>query len=223
MGRSSGRAGVQPGLLHEWVGDEWSFIETLRHFPFATDSGSAGPSWATRGPGTPSTLPWDEMRDTPGVPRDRHARPSLDEALALRRDRYGDVRAFLANLTAEHWRGTSSRSRGRGGRASGSFPVKECLRPSSTRSGGTACSRSGTYAVLSAPERSRGHDTATGLRRRVDALGRPRWRLGHRGRPAGRSERPPPAACSASASGSRSRGSCGLGTLTTSSPAPASA
>ncbi len=34
----------------------------------------------------PLDLPWDEMPDTPDVPRDRGARPSLDVVLELRRD-----------------------------------------------------------------------------------------------------------------------------------------
>ena len=63
--------GLPPGLLHESVDGEWSFIETLRHLVFATDS------WIRRailGDPTPwdaLDLPWDEMPDTPGVPRDR--------------------------------------------------------------------------------------------------------------------------------------------------------
>jgi hypothetical protein len=44
-------------------------------------------------------LPWDEMPDIPGVPRDRDVRPSLDAVLALRRDRMSTVREVLAGLT----------------------------------------------------------------------------------------------------------------------------
>jgi len=60
-----------PELLHESVGGEWSFIDTLRHLVFATDA------WIRRGilgdpsPWDPLDLPWDEMEDTPGVPHDR--------------------------------------------------------------------------------------------------------------------------------------------------------
>ena len=72
---------LQPSQLHESVDGEWSFIETLRHLVFATDS------WIRRGilgdpsPWDPLDLPWDGMPDTPGVPRDRAARPSLDVVL----------------------------------------------------------------------------------------------------------------------------------------------
>src|SRR5262245_15637358 len=71
---------LDPALLHASVDGEWSFIETLRHLAFATDA------WVRRGilgdpaPWHPLDLPWDEMPATPGVPRDRSAKPSLDEA-----------------------------------------------------------------------------------------------------------------------------------------------
>lgn len=92
---------LDPALLHESVDGEWSFIETLRHLAFATDA------WVRRGilgdpaPWHPLDLPWDQMPDTPGVPRDRDARPSLDEVLALRLDRMATVRAVVDGLTDE--------------------------------------------------------------------------------------------------------------------------
>ena len=45
--------------------------------------------------------PHDEMPAEPGVPRDRGARPSLDEVLALRADRIATVRQVIADLTDE--------------------------------------------------------------------------------------------------------------------------
>jgi hypothetical protein len=92
---------LSPSLLHESVDGEWSFIETVRHLAFATDA------WVRRGilgdpaPWDPLDLPWDEMPDTPGVPRDRDVRPSLEEVLALRRDRMASVRAVVDGLTDE--------------------------------------------------------------------------------------------------------------------------
>jgi hypothetical protein len=57
------------------------------------------------------------MADTPGVPRDRDARPSLDAVLALRRDRMATVREVIDGLTAdslagdiEPWTGPAGRS-----------------------------------------------------------------------------------------------------------------
>ena len=43
-------------------------------------------------PWDPLDLPWDEMPDTPGVPRDRDAWPSLATVLELRRDPMSAVR-----------------------------------------------------------------------------------------------------------------------------------
>ena len=85
--------------LHERVDEEFSFIETLRHLVFATDC------WVGRGilrqpaPWHPLSLPWEEAEGLPGVPCDRAARPSLDEVLEIRADRFAGVRRVLADLT----------------------------------------------------------------------------------------------------------------------------
>jgi uncharacterized protein YjbI with pentapeptide repeats len=79
--------GMDPALLHESVDAEWSFIETLRHLVFATDAWVRRAILGDPSPWDPLDLPWDEMPDTPGIPRDCEARPSLEEVLALRRDR----------------------------------------------------------------------------------------------------------------------------------------
>jgi hypothetical protein len=122
------RAGrLRPELLHESVDGEWSFIETLRHLVFATDA------WIRRGilgdpsPWDPLDLPWDEMRDTPGVPRDRTVRPSLDDVLELRRDRMSTVRQVIEGLTEESLAGHTEPVEGPGWPESRSYPVRECL------------------------------------------------------------------------------------------------
>ncbi len=118
---------LDPELLHESVDDEWSFIETLRHLVFATDS------WIRRGilgdpsPWDPLDLPWDEMPDTPGVPRDREVRPSLDVVLALRRDRMSTVRRVIDSLTDESLDSHTEPVEGPGWPESRSYPVRECL------------------------------------------------------------------------------------------------
>jgi hypothetical protein len=122
------RAGrLRPELLHESVDGEWSFIETLRHLVFATDA------WIGRGvlgdpsPWDPLDLPWDEMQDTPGVPRDRTVRPSLDEVLKLRRDRMATVRHVIEGLTEESLAGHTEPVEGPGWPEPRSYPVRECL------------------------------------------------------------------------------------------------
>jgi len=92
---------LDPASLHESVGGEWSFIETLRHLVFATDSWIRRVILGDPAPWHPLDLPWDEMPDTPGVPRDRAARPSLDEVLELRRDRMSTVRQVIDGLDDE--------------------------------------------------------------------------------------------------------------------------
>src|SRR5690606_37611674 len=68
------------------------------------------------------------MPPTPGVPQDRDARPSLDEALTLRRDRFERVRTHLGTLTDEELAGRTAPVEGDAWPPAGeSFPVKECL------------------------------------------------------------------------------------------------
>jgi hypothetical protein len=119
--------GLAPDLLHERVDGEWSFIETLRHLVFATDA------WVRRAIlGDPSPwdrldLPHDEMPDEPSIPRDRGARPSLDEVLVLRSDRMATVRRVLASLTDEKLAGRTEPVREPGYPEPESFAVRRCL------------------------------------------------------------------------------------------------
>jgi hypothetical protein len=118
---------LEPDRLHESVDGEWSFIETLRHLVFATDSWVGRAILGDPSPWHPLGLPWDEMPDTPGVPRDREVRPSLDEVLELRRDRRARVRAVLDGLGDESLdRGTEPVD-APGWPPPRSFPVRECL------------------------------------------------------------------------------------------------
>ena len=118
---------LPPGLLHESAGGEWSFTETLRHLVFATDAWVRRAILGDPAPWDPLDLPWDEMEDTPGVPRDRTARPSLDAVLRLRRDRMATVRLVIGGLTeAGLDRGTEPVT-GPGWPPARSFPVRQCL------------------------------------------------------------------------------------------------
>ena len=119
---------LDPALLHESVDDEWSFIETQRHLVFATDAWVRRAILGDPSPWDPLDLPWDEMEDTPGVPRDRAVRPSLDEVLALRRDRMATVREFVDGLTAERLAGDTEPVEGPGWPLPRPYPVELCLR-----------------------------------------------------------------------------------------------
>ena len=118
---------LEPGLLHESVDGEWSFIETLRHLSFATDAWVRRAILGDPAPWHRLDLPWDEMPDTPGVPRDREARPSLDEALELRHDRMTTVRELVDGLTDESLDAQTEPVEGPGWPPPRSFPVRECL------------------------------------------------------------------------------------------------
>ena len=118
---------LPPERLHEQVDGEWSFTETLRHLAFATDSWVRRAILGDPAPWDPLDLPWDEMPDTDGVPRDRAARPSLDEVLALRRDRMATVREVIGGLTDETLAGDTDPVTGPGWPQTRSFPVRQCL------------------------------------------------------------------------------------------------
>src|SRR5262252_5960359 len=87
--------GLDPGLLHEPVDGEWSFIQTLRHLILVTDGWVRRTILGEASPFHPLGLPWDDPDETrplpAGITRDRDARPSLDAMLDLRRDRMATV------------------------------------------------------------------------------------------------------------------------------------
>ena len=118
---------LDPALLHESVDGEWSFVETLRHLVFATDAWVRRVILGEPSPWDPLDLPWDEMLDTPGIPRDRAARPSLDTVLALRRDRMATVRRLVDGLTDEMLAGETKPVEAPGWPEPRAFPVRECL------------------------------------------------------------------------------------------------
>jgi len=118
---------LPPEELHESVDDAWSFTETLRHLVFATDSWVGRAILGNPAPWDPLGLPWAEMPDTPGVPRDRDARPSLDTVLALRRAKMAMVRDVLDGLTDESLAAHTTPVEGPGWPRPVSYPVKQCL------------------------------------------------------------------------------------------------
>jgi DinB family protein/pentapeptide repeat protein len=97
-----GRARTFPeAALHRGVDDEWSFIQTLRHLGFASAAWVGRMVLGNASPWHPLDLPWDEAPGWEGVPWDRAARPSLEEVLALRRERQAMVRGVVESLTDE--------------------------------------------------------------------------------------------------------------------------
>ena len=119
--------GMPPEVLYERVDGEWSFIETLRHLLFATDSWVSRAFLGEPSPWHPLGLPHDEMPDDPSIPRDLDARPSLEEVLALRAGRMATVRQVLAGLTDERLAGVTEPVTEPGYPEPESFAVRRCL------------------------------------------------------------------------------------------------
>jgi len=119
---------LEPERLHESVDGEWSFIQTLRHLAFASESWVARCILGDPSPWHPLSLPWDQMQPREGVPHDRDARPSLDEALGLRHDAMALVRRVLDGLTDTQLDVVTEPLVGPGWPDEGeTFPVRECL------------------------------------------------------------------------------------------------
>jgi len=115
-------------LLHQRVDGEWSFIETLRHLVFATDAWVLRTVLGDPAPYHPLGLAHSEMpADTPAVPHDPDARPSLDEVLAVRADRMATVTRVLNELTDERLEEMTEPVLEPGYPESESYPVRRCL------------------------------------------------------------------------------------------------
>jgi hypothetical protein len=119
--------GFSPALLNERVNGEWSFIETLRHLVFATDSWLCRVILGDPSPWDPLDLPFDGMVDDPSVEFDRLARPSLDVVLELRADRTATVRNVLAELSDLALEQSTTPVLGPGWPEPGRYSVRQCL------------------------------------------------------------------------------------------------
>ncbi len=113
--------------LHRGVGDEWSFIQTLRHLNFASAAWVGRMILGNPSPWHPLDLPWDEAPGWEGIPWDREARPSLDEVLAVRRERQAMVRHVIDSLTDEQLASEVTRTEP-GWPQTEDFAFKDCLR-----------------------------------------------------------------------------------------------
>lgn len=121
------RAGTFPeATLHRSVNGEWSFIQTLRHLNFASAAWVGRMILGNVSPWHPLDLPWDEAPGWDGIPWDREARPSLDEVLAVRRERQAMVRTVIEALTDDQLASEVTRTEP-GWPRQENLPFKECL------------------------------------------------------------------------------------------------
>jgi DinB superfamily len=86
--------------LHERVGDEWSFVETLRHLVMATDCWLLRMVKHVQQPYHPWGLAPSFVRDPRVLGIDPSAQPRLDDVLRVRRERMDAVKVTIASLTA---------------------------------------------------------------------------------------------------------------------------
>ena len=118
---------LTPEQQHASVDGEWSFVQTLRHLAFASECWVGRQVLGDPQPWQPLSLPWGGMSDTPGVPNDVDARPTLDEALAVRGRAQTMVRDHLAGLTEEELDRVTEVRTEPGHPRDHAFTVRECL------------------------------------------------------------------------------------------------
>ncbi|HZU11606.1 MAG TPA: DinB family protein [Chloroflexota bacterium] len=88
-------------LLFERVDDDWSFVETLRHLVLATDIWLFRMIRGMPRPYHPWGLAGSFLTDPARLGLTYDATPSLDEVLAVRRERMDAVKETIAALTRE--------------------------------------------------------------------------------------------------------------------------
>jgi hypothetical protein len=123
---------LPPHLLTERVNGEWSFIETLRHLIFATDSWVRRTIMSMPGAYYPGGLPHDEAANEDGIDVstwgiDVIAAPSLDEVLEMRPARMADVRQVLDALEFEDLNRLCAPNPALGNPEDTQLPIGECL------------------------------------------------------------------------------------------------
>ena len=86
--------------LNESVNEEWSFLETLRHLVFATDRWITGPVLGDPNPFHPLGMPNPPHDQVPDGMFTLDAKPTLDEVVAVRRDRMNRVAELVKGVDA---------------------------------------------------------------------------------------------------------------------------
>jgi uncharacterized damage-inducible protein DinB len=112
-------------LLHERVNGEWSFVQTLRHLLFVTDSWVGRGVLGERDPWHHLDLPPTGMTRVKGLD-DVDVRPALAEVLALRAQRTRTVEAVMEGLTDAEL-DEERRCVGPGHPKAGLWAVRRCL------------------------------------------------------------------------------------------------
>jgi hypothetical protein len=87
--------------LDQCVDGEWSYLQTLRHLVFATDRWITGPVFADPQRFHPLGYPHDGAGSAETAGLDVDARPSLDDVLAVRRERMARVAELLRNASPD--------------------------------------------------------------------------------------------------------------------------
>jgi hypothetical protein len=97
----AGARALPAGAVERSVDGEWSLSETLRHLIFVIDAWFGHAVLGEAHPFHPIGLPASFMSDVAGFGIDVTVKPDFADVLAVRGDRLGKVRAFLASATQD--------------------------------------------------------------------------------------------------------------------------
>jgi uncharacterized protein YjbI with pentapeptide repeats len=112
--------------LHARVDDEWSFVETLRHLILATDIWLRRMVKGMERPYHPWGVAGSWLSDPSSWGLDYEATPTVDEVLAVRRERMSEVKETIADLSEAELERICTPPDAPGYPTSG-HPVHECL------------------------------------------------------------------------------------------------
>lgn len=116
-----------PGVVHERVDGEWSFVETLRHLVMATDAWVGRVLLGDPAAFHPLGIPFEEEQSNPGLPWDPDARPSLQEVVEVRQERRAVVTAVLRDVDDDRLAGRTEPVEGPGWPPARAYPVRDVL------------------------------------------------------------------------------------------------
>ena len=119
---------LDPEQLHESVSGEWSFIQTLRHLAFASESWVGRCILGDRSPWHPLSLPWDQMDPHRGSAVGPRRPPLARRGASAAPEGDGPGRGVVDDLTDEQLASETAPLVGPGWPPEGeTFPVRECL------------------------------------------------------------------------------------------------
>ena len=138
-------AGLSDEQLHASVGDEWSYLQTLRHLLFVVDAWFRRSVLDLEQPFSPAGLPAGFIAQAAEFGIDDTADPTLEDLTRIRADRWAEMQRFLDTVGDDALTEVGPSATGPGFPPPSRAPRWRACGSSSTRSGNTIGSPSATW------------------------------------------------------------------------------